>query len=90
MNRNRLSAIGDARCATGDTRFAIGYGSTWLTMNFQDAVYAKGALGVVEVAVRDDVMIVVVLFNAQWFDDAGGGFIPIGGIVGDFKLRVFA
>ncbi len=65
------------RLALGDLRFAI--------RDLQDAVYAKGAFGLVEVTVGDEVVMVVVFLEPKGFDDAGGGFVGVGGIVGDLE-----
>lgn len=83
-----LSAICYLLSSICHLQFAIGDGSTWLTMYLQDAVYAEGAFGLVEAAVRDEVRGVVAVFEAEGFDDAGGGFVGVGGIVGHLKRSV--
>ncbi len=52
---------------------------------FQDAVNAEGAFGMVAVAVANEIIVVAAGFEEMGFDDAYGGFVGVGGIVGDGK-----
>ena len=72
---NTLSAICDLRFAICDLRFAL--------CDVLDAVKAKGAFGTVAVAVANEIIVVTVGFKEMGFDDADGGFVGVGGVVGD-------
>jgi len=69
--------MGNTRLAIRAWRFAI--------RDLLDAVHAKRAFGLVEVTIGDDVVVVVVFLESKGFDDAGGGFVGVGGIVGDLE-----
>lgn len=75
MVRWCMSAISHKQSALCPLRCAIS--------DLLDSVYAESAFGAVEVAVANEVMGVVARLKEMGFDDALGGFVAIGRIVGD-------